>query len=283
MTGVLYVVAMPIGNPGDLSSRAIDVLRDVGVIAAEDTRTTGRWLSLHGIPGAKQVSLHDHNEPARVPWIIETLLQGTSVALVSDAGTPLVSDPGYRLVSAAHEAGVRVSPVPGPCAAIAALSAAGLPSDRFSFEGFLPSTAAARRKRLQALIAQEGTLVFHEAPHRVLETLGAMAEVFGPQRLAAIAREVTKTHETIRRGTLDALLAFVAADENQRRGEIVLLVEGASGDDGSALDEGLLLRALSSELPATRAARVAATILGRPRRELYRQLLAMGARDADNG
>lgn len=281
MAGLLYVVAMPIGNPGDLSPRAIEVLRDVGIVAAEDTRTTARWLSLHGIAVEKLLSLHDHNEAARVPGIIGSLQDGTSVALVSDAGTPLVSDPGYRLVCAAHDAGVRVSPVPGACAAVAALSVAGLPSDRFYFEGFLPSTAAARRTRLQALCAQQGTLVFHEAPHRILETLAAMTEVFGPGRVAVLARELTKTHETVRRAPLARLHAFVASDENQQRGEIVLLVEGAAGTSGVSLDEELLLRMLASELPATRAARVAATLLGRPRRDLYARLLMMGASDGN--
>lgn len=275
--GVLYVVATPIGNPEDISARAVTVLRAADIIAAEDTRHSSRLLSMLGVAGERLVSLHDHNEVARVPQLIASIRDGATVALVSDAGTPLVSDPGYRLVAAAHDAGIRVSPVPGACAAIAALSSAGLPSDRFFFEGFLPATEAARRSRLAVLRTQRGTLVFYEAPHRVLATLGTLVEVLGPSRMGAIARELTKTYETVRRATLEQLREFVAADENQQRGEIVLLVEGAAGDADTAMDEDVLLRALAVELPATRAAKVAAALCGRPRRELYQRLLDMGA------
>lgn len=276
--GVLYVVATPIGNPEDISARAVMVLRAADIIAAEDTRHSSRLLSMLGVAGERLVSLHDHNESARVPQLIASMREGATVALVSDAGTPLVSDPGYRLVAAAHDAGIRVSPVPGASAVIAALSSAGLPSDRFFFEGFLPATETARRGRLAALRGQRGTLVLYEAPHRVLATLDALVEVFGPLRQAAIARELTKTYETIRRGALAQLREFVAADDNQQRGEIVLLVEGAAGEDaGGAVDEEILLRALAAELPATRAAKVAAALCGRPRRELYQRLLDMGA------
>lgn len=277
--GVLFVVATPIGNIDDISARAVATLRAADIIAAEDTRHSSALCARLGIAAAKLVSLHDHNEGARVPEIVAALLAGRRVALVSDAGTPLVSDPGFRLVLAAHQAGVRVSPVPGACAALAALSAAGLASDRFFFEGFLPVAAGPRRARLEVLASQRGTLIFYEAPHRIAETLVACAEVLGATRPAALAREITKTFETIRRDTLAGLQQFVQADSNQQRGEIVLLVEGvADGVDGGR-DEDALLRALAGELSATGAARVAAKVLGRPKRELYRKLLAMGAAD----
>ena len=279
--GVLHVVATPIGNLDDISVRAVSTLRAADIIAAEDTRHSSRLLAHLGIDSAKLVSLHDHNETERVPSLLSALAGGRSVALVSDAGTPLVSDPGFRLVRAAHEAGIRVSPVPGACAAIAALSAAGLPCDRFFFEGFLPATNVARRARLDVLGSQRGTLIFYEAPHRVLDTLTSLVEVFGGQRAGALARELTKTFETVRRGSLAQLLAFVAADPDQQRGEIVLLVEGVQEGARcvSALDEQALLRALAAELPATRAAKVAAQLLGRSRRALYQQLLELGAAD----
>lgn len=276
--GTLFVVATPIGNLQDISARAIDTLRAADIIAAEDTRHSATLFAHIGVAAARTVSLHDHNELARIPELVAAIRRGARVAMVSDAGTPLVSDPGYRLVLAAHEAGLRVSPVPGACAAIAAMSAAGLPSDRFTFEGFLPATAAARRARLLSLTTTSATLIFYEAPHRVAETLADMADVFGAERVGVLARELTKTFETIRRDTLAGLCAFVAGDDNQRRGEIVLLVAGATGAQASAsLDEERLLRALASEMPATRAARLAAKLLGRPKRDLYQRLLELGA------
>lgn len=275
--GVLHVVATPIGNLDDMSMRAIQVLSAADIIAAEDTRHSSRLLEHLGIDVRKCTSMHEHNESARIDMLLTALQDGKQIALISDAGTPLISDPGFRLVAAAHAAGIRVSPVPGVCAAVAALSAAGLPCDRFFFEGFLPATAAARRTRLEALGTQRGTLIFYEAPHRIAETLGALVEVLGASRMAALARELTKLHETVRRGTLAELHAFVDQDPNQQRGEIVLLVAGATDTAAGGLDEVTLLRALALELPATRAARVAAQLLGKPRRELYRQLLELGA------
>ncbi len=276
--GVLHVVATPIGNLDDISIRATQVLSAADIIAAEDTRHSARLLEHLGIDMRKCVSLHEHNETARIDMLLTALQDGKQIALISDAGTPLISDPGFRLVAAAHAAGIRVSPIPGVCAAVAALSAAGLPCDRFFFEGFLPATAAARRARLEALSTQRGTLIFYEAPHRIVETLGAMGEVLGVTRMAALARELTKLHETVRRGTLAELSVFVDQDHNQQRGEIVLLVAGATDTDTTVdVDEAALLRALALELPATRAARVAAQLLGKPRRELYRQLLELGA------
>ncbi len=280
--GVLYVVATPIGNLDDLGARAAAILRSADIIAAEDTRHSSRLLAHIGADPARLLSLHEHNETARTETLLRALREGRSVALISDAGTPLVSDPGFRLVAAMHEAGIRVSPVPGACAAVAALSAAGLPSDRFFFEGFLPATSAARRARLQVLQTQTGTLMFYEAPHRLLETLTDMREVLGDARMATLARELTKTYETIRRASLSALADFVASDSHQQRGEVVLLVQGAAvGAPSTSLDEATLLRALASELSATRAAKVAAQLLGQPKRELYRRLLALGADAGD--
>lgn len=277
--GVLFVVATPIGNLDDMTARAASVLRAADIIAAEDTRHSSAMCARLGIPAPMLVSLHDHNEAARIPSLVASLREGKRVALVSDAGTPLVSDPGYRLVSAAHDAGIRVSPLPGACAAIAALSAAGLPSDRFYFEGFLPASAGARRERLSALAMQRGTLVFYEAPHRIAATLDDCVQVFGSARTAVLARELTKTFETLRRDTLSALAAFVAGDTNQQRGEIVLLVEGATAEAVSrqGVDADALLRALAGEMPATRAARLAARLLGAPKRDLYQRLLEFGA------
>lgn len=271
--GVLYVVATPIGNLEDFSPRARDTLATVSVIAAEDTRHSNRLLRHFGIE-RPLVAVHDHNESQVVERLVGRLLEGESVALVSDAGTPLISDPGYRLVLAAHQAGVVVSPVPGACAAIAALSAAGLPNDRFSFEGFLPAKAAARKAVLASLKGESRTLVFYEAPHRVLESLQDMREVLG-DRPATLAREVTKAFETIRRSTLGELVGFVAADDNQQRGEIVLVVGGAPATESEAGDVEALevLDVLLSELPVSQAADLAARITGRRKKWLYEAAL----------
>jgi len=265
----LYVVATPIGNLADLSPRAQEVLRSVAAICAEDTRHTGQLLSHFGI-GKPLVALHDHNEEAMAERVVARLLGGESLALVSDAGTPLVSDPGFRLVRAARAAGVRVSPVPGACAAIAALSVAGLPSDRFVFEGFLPAKAAARRERLQRLAGETGTLVFYESSHRIAESLADMAAAFGSERPAAVARELTKLFETVLDGSLEQLLAAVQADDNQRKGEFVVMVQGA-GDDGEAkIAVGRRLYAkLHEHLPPSTAAKLAAELSGAPRKALY--------------
>lgn len=280
--GVLYVVATPIGNRDDISSRALDVLGRVDIIAAEDTRHSATLLAHYGLDASRLLSLHDHNEAERVPQVLDRLRGGRDVALVSDAGTPLVSDPGYRLVAAAHEAGIRVSPVPGACAAVAALSVAGIPADRFFFEGFLPASSAARRARLGELAAQRGALVFHEAPHRVHETLVDMADVLGGDRPATIAREISKRFETVHRSTLASLADWVGRDADQQRGEIVLVVAGATRATAAALDEDRLLTALAAELPASAASRVAAALLGGNRRNWYRRLQELGA-DAGDG
>jgi len=274
--GVLYVVATPIGNLRDISERAIATLKDVARIAAEDTRHSARLLSHYGID-TPMVAVHEHNEREITPQLLERLAAGDDLALISDAGTPLVSDPGFCLVRAARAAGYRVVPVPGPAACIAALSVSGLPADHFVFEGFLPVRPAARRKRLQALLREERTLVFHESSHRIVECLADMADILGAARPAVIARELTKLFETIESGDLAALLAWLQADPNQQKGEFVVLVQGAppSGDD--ALDETArrVLEVLVAELPLRQAAALAAKITGVSRNALYAQALAL--------
>jgi len=266
---MLFVVATPIGNLDDLTPRARDTLSRVDLIAAEDTRHTATLLRHFGID-TPSLSLHDHNEAARAEQVVQRLRAGENVALVSDAGTPLVSDPGFRLVRAVREAGIRVSPVPGACAAIAALSAAGLPSDRFVFEGFLPPKPAARRTRLKALATESRTLMFYESSHRIVEMLADAAEAFGADRPAVLAREITKRFETLLDGSLAELHERVMADKDQQRGEFVVLVEGASMDEDAALGEGRrLYELLSRELPPARAAKLAAEFSGAPRRALY--------------
>ncbi len=268
-TGTLFIVATPIGNLADLSPRALDTLRTVDAICAEDTRHTRQLLAHFGFERAL-LALHEHNEGEIAERIVARLLNGDSLALVSDAGTPLVSDPGFRLVRAARAAGVKVSPVPGPSALIAALSVAGLPSDRFAFEGFLPAKASARREQLQRLAGEPRTLVFYESSHRIAETLADMRMAFGDGRAAAIARELTKLFETVLDGTLAQLQARVEADENQRKGEFVIVVQGAGEDEGGQVAEGRRVYALlNPHLPPSTAAKLAAEISGAPRKALY--------------
>jgi len=278
-TGRLYVVATPIGNLGDFSPRACAVLAQCALIAAEDTRHTGMLLKHFGIT-TPLLSLHDHNEAQRTPDLIQRMQSGASIALVSDAGTPAISDPGFDLVRAAAAAGLEVVSVPGPCAAVAALSIGGLPTDRFCFEGFLPARGSARRTRLQALESEPRTLVFYESPHRVLETLEDCAAVFGGARLAMLAREITKLHETAYRGTLLELLARAAGDGDFARGEIVLVVagapeeasaEGGADGHGGALDR--VLNVLLAELPLKQAAHLAAQIAQVRDNEAYKRAL----------
>ena len=269
-SGRLWVVATPIGNLDDISARAIQVLRAVSVIAAEDTRHSGPLLARCGAR-AGMVALHEHNEREQSAALVARMQAGEDVALISDAGTPLISDPGFRLVRAAREAGLEVSPVPGACAAIAALSVAGLASDRFVFEGFLPAKSAARREQLMALMAETRTLIFYESSHRITASLADMVSVFGGARVAVLARELTKLYETVMSGTLSEIEARVNADPNQQRGEFVLLLAGAADEAADAvLAEGRrVFTLLREELSPARAARMAAAITGAPRKMLY--------------
>ena len=267
--GCLWVVATPIGHRDDLSARAIETLRAVAVIAAEDTRHS-RPLLVHHNVDTPLIALHEHNERDAVDAIVRRLQGGDSVALISDAGTPLISDPGFRLVRAARAAGIRCIPVPGACAAIAALSVAGLPSDRFVFEGFLPPKVAARRSRLQELAGDARTLIFYESSHRVAESLADMRDVFGAAREAVLARELTKMFETVLGEPLAELAARVAADPDQQRGECVILVAGRGEETDAKLAEGQRIFAiLREELPPAKAAKMAAAITGAPRKLLY--------------
>ena len=270
VTGRLQVVATPIGNLADLSSRAREALATADIIAAEDTRHTAALLKAQGI-STPLLSLHEHNESRRVPALLERLAAGDQVVLVSDAGTPLLSDPGYELVRRAAAAGFEVSAIPGPSAITAALAVAGLPTDRFCFEGFLPARAHDRRAALDSLAREPRTLVFFEAPHRIAAALADMAAVLGPERAAVVARELTKAHETVYRGTLGELAARAATEANFARGEITLVVHGAAGG-AAEVDEQMLRRTievLSKELPPGRAAAVAARLTGATRAAAY--------------
>jgi 16S rRNA (cytidine1402-2'-O)-methyltransferase len=275
--GCLYVVATPIGDVGDMSVRGRAVLAAVDQVAAEDTRTSAKLFDQLDLR-TPLTAVHDHNEAHRVPGLIAKLQAGESLALISDAGTPLISDPGYRLIAAAHDAGIRVAPVPGPCAAIAALSVAGLASDRFHFEGFLPSRQGPRVARLSLLAEATPTLILYEAPHRIVETLEDLVATFGADRLATLAREITKTFETIKRATLAELLAWVMADSNQQRGEIVLVIAGAlerDAEDTRSLSAEAILRVLVRELPVKQAAGLAAELMGLKRNGLYDMALKL--------
>jgi 16S rRNA (cytidine1402-2'-O)-methyltransferase len=268
-SGCLYVVATPIGHRDDFSARAIETLRAVAVIAAEDTRHSRPLLVHHNID-TPLIALHDYNERDAVDAIVRRMAAGDSVALISDAGTPLISDPGFRLVRAARAAGVRCIPLPGACAAIAALSVAGLPSDRFVFEGFLPAKAAARRGRLQELAGDARTVIFYESSHRVAESLADMRDIFGADREAVLARELTKMFETVLGEPLAELAARVVADPDQQRGEHVILVAGRGEETDAKLAEGQRVFAiLRDELPPAKAAKMAAAITGAPRKLLY--------------
>ena len=268
----LYVVATPLGNLEDITLRALRILSEVDLVAAEDTRHSRGLLAHHGIE-CKMLALHEHNEEKQAPQLVERLLAGESIALISDAGTPLLSDPGYRLISLAIEKGVAVVPVPGASAVTAALSVAGLPTDRFAFEGFLPSKQGARLKRLQALATEQRTLVFYESSHRIADFLAELELAFGNGRRMAVCRELTKQFETVLRGAVEEVRRLVENDDNQRKGEFVVLVHGNSEGADSSLDAALLLaRELKESVGASQAARIAARIHGVPRRDLYRLL-----------
>lgn len=274
--GILYCVATPIGNLEDITARALRILSEVDKVYAEDTRVTRRLFAHFGIQNQLE-SLHDHNEASRVENIRQELEQGMRVALVSDAGTPLISDPGYKLVHALGHAGCKVVPIPGASALVAALSAAGLPTDRFAFEGFLPAKPASRRKVLEGLEKETRTLVFYESSHRVADFLLDLSAVFGNSRQVVVLRELTKLYESIYRGTADSILQFMLADSDRSRGEFVVVVEGkpvssdVSGQEALAADK--VLDILLEDLPVKQAAAIAARLTGLPKNQLYRQAL----------
>lgn len=274
--GALFVVATPIGNLADIGQRAVEVLRSVDAILAEDTRHSRPLLQHIGVE-RPLVSLHQFNERGMTGRLVQRLLAGESLALISDAGTPLISDPGFPLVAACRAQGIAAVPVPGPSALTAALSVSGLPTDRFRFEGFPPRKPAARLARFQALAAAIETLVFYESSHRIVASLEAMAVAFGVSRAAVVLRELTKLHETVLAGSLADLVARVAGDSDQRRGEFVVVVMGAEpAADGAENDEAeRVLRILLDDLPVRQAAALAARITGQPRNAMYRRALAI--------
>ncbi len=274
MSGTLFIVATPIGNLEDLTPRARKTFAEVDLIAAEDTRHTGRLLFSIGLK-TRLLALHEHNEEKAVPAIIEALESGRSVALVSDAGTPLVSDPGYRLVRAAHERRIPVSPIPGPSALTAALSVAGLPTDRFCFEGFLPARSAARQAALEQLRNESRTLIFYESVHRIADALRDMCEAFGNDRQAFIGRELTKLHEQCVQGSLNSLSGKVDDATIVGKGEFVIVVGGADEPVETSLDVDRLLVELSVLLPAKDAARASAAITGLKKNALYQRILEL--------
>ncbi|MCL1118301.1 MULTISPECIES: 16S rRNA (cytidine(1402)-2'-O)-methyltransferase [Pseudomonadati] len=273
----LYIVPTPIGNLADISSRAIEVLNQVSLIACEDTRHSGKLLSHFGIE-TRKTALHDHNERDRAQWIIQKLTNGEAVALISDAGTPLISDPGYHLVKQVREAGFNVVPLPGPCAAITALSASGLPSDRFSFEGFLPSKEKGRIDKLLALKEDPRTLIFYESPHRIVHSLESIVATLGADREIVMAREVTKTFETFLSGPAADVLQQVKDDLNQQKGEIVLMCHGHRTDSESDIPAVVVntLKLLCQELPLKKASALAGEIHGIKKNALYKYGLEIG-------
>jgi 16S rRNA (cytidine1402-2'-O)-methyltransferase len=285
--GCLYVVATPIGNLQDISARALDVLNSAHLILAEDTRHSARLLAHYGITTACR-SFHDHNESRQVAHIVERIAAGERIALVSDAGTPLINDPGFRLVAALRAQGQAVIPIPGPSALVCALSVAGVATDRFCFEGFLPARASARRRYLRGLSAEQRTLVFYESPRRILKAVTDLVAEFGPDRPAVLARELTKIHESVISATLAELCSWLEEHEEQCRGEFVIVVAGAAppalvNDDTAAVSTRDLLRVLIQELPVKQAVAVVARLTGAKRNTLYQQAIALSrAGNADD-
>lgn len=272
-SGVLYVVATPIGNLSDITERAKQILATVDVIAAEDTRHTGRLLQHLNIKN-KLISLHDHNERQKTSTLIDKLDRGLNIALVSDAGTPLISDPGYHLVHGVREKGFNVIPIPGPCAMIAALSVSGLATDRFTFEGFLPAKSTARCKQLETLLNESRTLVFYESTHRIVDCIEDMQKIFGLERQATIARELTKTFETVFTGSLSSILNWMRADNDQQRGEFVIVVSGS--DKAMTILESesdRIVDIIATKLPLSQATALAADITGERKKALYQRAL----------
>ncbi|MGY6418709.1 16S rRNA (cytidine(1402)-2'-O)-methyltransferase [Proteus mirabilis] len=281
-TSTLYIVPTPIGNLGDITQRALDVLSHVDLIAAEDTRHTGLLLQ-HFAINARLFALHDHNEQQKADQLISKLQQGLSIALVSDAGTPLINDPGYHLVNQCRKNGIKVVPLPGACAAITALSAAGLPSDRFCYEGFLPAKTKSRQDCLRDLAQEPRTLIFYESTHRLLDSLADMVTVWGEARYVVLARELTKTWETIQGMPVGELLNWVREDENRRKGEMVLIMEGYQKpqEDHFAPEVLRTLAILQKELPLKKAAAVTAEIYGVKKNALYKHVIAQNEAEQD--
>ena len=274
-TKSLYIVATPIGNLADMSARAIEVLKDVDVIAAEDTRHSGHLLQHYAIM-TPTVSLHEHNEQQRSEVLLSRLQKGETIALISDAGTPLISDPGYRLVSLVREHGINIVPIPGCCALVTALSASGLASDKFTFEGFLPSKQVARKQALENLKNETRTMIFYESPRRLDSTLNDMGNVFGRERPACLARELTKLHETIVTKPLAELQSWVESDSNQQRGECVVLVEGNRMEQNASESEvARVLALLLDDLPVKRAAAITSSLLSVSKNKAYEQALKL--------
>ncbi len=275
-TGSLYIVATPIGNLADITLRALEILKSVAIIAAEDTRNTGRLLSYYEI-ATRCVAVHDHNEQQKIAWLEQQLVDGKDIALVSDAGTPLINDPGYHLVSAFRAKGYSVVPIPGACAAITALSVAGLATDRFLYEGFLPAKTKARQERLNELRQEPRTVVYYESPHRILDSLADMVTCLGAERPLVLARELTKTFETIQSLPAQSMLDWVKADPNQQKGEMVLMVAGYQKTQQQLPVEALdTLNLLHAELPLKKAAALTAKIYGLKKNALYDYGLKQG-------
>ena len=268
--GTLYIVATPIGNLGDMVQRAIDILHKVDVIAAEDTRHSAKLLQHFGI-STSTTAYHDHSDDAKTQSLINQLQRGENIALISDAGTPLISDPGYRLVHKARQLGLRVEPIPGACAFVTALCASGLPSDRFSFEGFLPAKATNREQTLTAVCEDPRTLIFYESPHRITASLESIALVMGAEREMVLAREITKTFETFIGGTVADVIAVLDKDANQRRGEMVIMIKGFEAVVEREIDRDVenMLTILCEELPLKKAAALTAKITGLKKNVLY--------------
>lgn len=272
---VFYVVATPIGNLGDLTPRAVDVLQSVALIAAEDTRHSGRLMAHFNIK-TPMISVHDHNERQRLQTILDKLAAGDSIALISDAGTPLISDPGFIVVRGVREAGYKIVPVPGCCAVITAMCASGLPTDRFMFEGFLPAKRSGRQQKLAEIVSEPRTVIYYESTHRILDSLQDMIEVLGADRYVVLARELTKTFETIYGDRVEALLEWVKQDANQQKGEFVVLIQGVEleEEEGLSLEALKVLSILLEELPVKQAAALAAKITGEKKNALYQEALS---------
>ncbi|EEX49868.1 ribosomal RNA small subunit methyltransferase I [Pasteurella multocida] len=270
LTGILYIVATPIGNLQDITQRALSVLQEVDLIAAEDTRHSGLLLTHYGIK-KPFFALHDHNEQQKAHLLVDKLQQGNNIALISDAGTPLISDPGYHLVRQCRQAGIKVVPVPGACAAITALCASGIASDRFCFEGFLPAKTKARCDKLQNLVEEDRTLIFYESTHRILDTLADVEQVLGGERYVVLAREITKTWETIRGDSVANLRQWLQEDANRTKGEMVLIIEGKPKQEEEEINLQAIkaLKLLTEELPLKKASAIVAELYGYKKNALY--------------